>query len=109
VPVTRGPDYNQGVTWNTSKDGLKAQVAQAPGGSGTSGTSAVPFFPPMAGAGIGMGGQQQGNQERERTTWLAEDGNIWGNAPIVGPASTGRDFAEPATASRRAQSRRGTH
>jgi hypothetical protein len=38
------------------------------------------------------GGQQQGQQERERTTWLAEDEDIWGTAPTVGPASIGRDF-----------------
>ena len=42
---------------------------------------------------MGMG-QQQGNQERERTTWLAEDEDIWGTAPTVGPASIGRGFAE---------------
>ena len=50
---------------------------------------------PADGRGMGMGGQQQGGgQERERTTWLAEDEDIWGTAPTVGPASIGRDFAD---------------
>jgi hypothetical protein len=96
--------------------GGTAQVAQAPAGTGT---SAVPFYPPMAGGGMGMGGQQ-GQQERERTTWLAEDEDIWGTAPTVGPASIGQDladldedidsyddFAEPAAGSRRTQFRQG--
>jgi hypothetical protein len=55
-----------------------------------SGSSAVPFFPPMAGSGgMGMGNQQQ---ERERTTWLAEEEDVWGTEPQVGPAVLGRDF-----------------
>ena len=36
------------------------------------------------------GGQQQ--QERERSTWLAEDEGVWGTDPEVGPAVIGRDF-----------------
>ena len=36
-------------------------------------------------------GQQQ-NQERERTTWLAEDEDVWGTDPQIGPAVLGRDF-----------------
>lgn len=56
------------------------------------GTSAVPFFPPMAGAGgMGGGGQQQ---ERERSTWLAEDEDVWGTDPQIGPAVLGRDFLD---------------
>ena len=63
----------------------------APGTATTSdGTSAVPFFPPMAGG--GMGGAQQGLQERERTTWLAEDEDVWGTEPTVGPGVLGRDL-----------------
>jgi hypothetical protein len=102
----------------TGPPGGTAQVAQAPAGTGT---SAVPFYPPMAGAGMGMGGGQQGAQERERTTWLAEDEDVWGTAPTVGPASIGRDFAdmdddtdsyddfaEPTARPRRAQFRQGT-
>ena len=37
-----------------------------------------------------MGGQQ--NQERERTTWLAEDEDVWGTDPQIGPSVLGRDF-----------------
>ena len=40
---------------------------------------------------MGAGGQQQ-QQERERTTWLAEDEDVWGTDPTVGPAVIGRDF-----------------
>ncbi len=58
------------------------------------GSSAVPFFPPMAGAG-GMGGAgQQQQQERERSTWLAEDEDVWGTDPQLGPAVLGRDFLD---------------
>jgi hypothetical protein len=93
-------------------------TAQTPAGTGS---SAVPFYPPMAGSGSGMGGQQ-GQQERERTTWLAEDEDVWGTDPAVGPSSIGRDFAdldedtdsyddlaEPTTASRRTQYRQGAY
>lgn len=60
----------------------------ASGGAGT-GTSAVPFFPPMAGMGMGMGQQPQ---ERERTTWLAEDEEVWGTDPQeAGPSVIGRE------------------
>jgi hypothetical protein len=59
------------------------------------GSSAVPFFPPMAGGGMGMGGGgQQGVQERERTTWLSEDEDVWGTEPSVGPGVLGRDFMD---------------
>jgi len=63
----------------------------ATAGTAAGGGSAVPFFPPMAGGMGGMGGQQQG-QERERTTWLAEDEDVWGTDPQIGPAVLGRDF-----------------
>ncbi len=76
------------------------------------GSNAVPFFPPMAGqGGAGAAGQQQ---ERERSTWLSEDEEVWGTEPEVGPQVLGRDllddddeaddyedFAEPAVAWRR--------
>jgi hypothetical protein len=47
----------------------------------------------MAGGG-GMMGSQAGNQEqeRERSTWLAEDEDVWGTDPDVGPHVIGRDF-----------------
>jgi len=66
-----------------------------PGTQGTgNGTSAVPFFPPMAGG--GMAGGQQGLQERERTTWLAEDEDVWGTEPSVGSGVLGRDLVDAA-------------
>jgi hypothetical protein len=59
--------------------------------SGT-GEGELPMYSPMAGGG-GMMGSQTGNQERERTTWLSEDEDIWGTEPDVGPHVIGRDFA----------------
>ncbi|MCX4745831.1 hypothetical protein OG455_09890 [Kitasatospora sp. NBC_01287] len=57
--------------------GEAAEEAQMMGRSvSTTGGSGMPMMP---GAGMGgMGGQQQGNQERQRTTWLAEDEEVWG-------------------------------
>jgi hypothetical protein len=61
--------------------------------SAASGESAFPMYSPMAGGG-GMMGSQAGNQEqeRERSTWLAEDEDVWGTDPDVGPHVIGRDF-----------------
>ncbi|MFF9479067.1 hypothetical protein [Streptomyces sp. NPDC014733] len=50
--------------------------------------SGVPLFPPMAN-GMG-GGKGQENQERERTTWLAEDASVWGTDPELAPTVLGR-------------------
>jgi hypothetical protein len=98
--------------------GTGVEVGQAAAGEGS---GAVPFYPPMAGGMGGMAGQQ-GMQERERTTWLAEDEDVWGTAPSVGPASIGRDvigdddeldgyddYTEPGSGPRRAPSRAGVH
>ncbi len=63
-----------------------------PAQSAQGGSGAVPFYPPMAGMGMGMQGGQQGNQERERTTWLSEDEDVWGTRPNVGRGTIGRDF-----------------
>ncbi|MGW6913471.1 hypothetical protein ACWGB8_06570 [Kitasatospora sp. NPDC054939] len=43
----------------------------------TTGGTGAPMMPPM-GAGAGMGGAGQGEKERQRTTWLAEDEEVWG-------------------------------
>jgi hypothetical protein len=48
----------------------------------------------MAGGGGGMAGGQQGLQERERTTWLAEDEDVWGTEPTAGPGVLGRDLMD---------------
>jgi hypothetical protein len=87
--------------------------------AGTPGGDAFPLYSPMAGQ--GMTGQQLGqDQERERTTWLTEDEDVWGTEPAVGPQVIGRSpmpdeepedydvFAERAeqqAAARRAQAR----
>ncbi len=39
-----------------------------------------------------MGGAGQQQQERERTTWLSEDEDVWGTDPQIGPAVLGRDL-----------------
>jgi hypothetical protein len=97
-----------------------AQAAQETGTS-SSGLGGVPFYPPMYGGGMGMGGGMgTGGQERERTTWLAEDEEVWGTDPAVGVGVLGRDviddeeedtFGEPAeergARTRSGQSRRG--
>jgi hypothetical protein len=33
-------------------------------------------------------------QERERTTWLSEDEDVWGTDPAVGPGVIGRDVVD---------------
>ena len=66
----------------------QADGSSSAAGSRAMGPSGIPFFPPMAGmGGMGMGGHPQ---ERERTTWLAEDEKVWGTNPDVGPAVIGR-------------------
>lgn len=50
----------------------------------------MPFAPPMAG---GMGPQQNQSTEsgdRERTTWLAEDEDVWGTDEGGAPQALGR-------------------
>jgi hypothetical protein len=68
-----------------------ATTETSAGGAG----DAFPMYSPMAGGGGMMGGagQMMGNQERERSTWLAEDEEIWGTDPSVGPQVIGRNFA----------------
>ncbi|MFE6745473.1 hypothetical protein ACFVGM_06425 [Kitasatospora purpeofusca] len=41
----------------------------------TTGGSGMPMMPPGAGAGAGAGGNEK---DRQRTTWLAEDEEVWG-------------------------------
>lgn len=59
-----------------------------------SAASELPLYPPMAGMGMGgMGMGQTGmGQERERTTWLSEDEDVWGAQPEDRPPQVlGRD------------------
>ena len=53
-------------------------------------------MPPMMGGMGGMGNPGgQSEKERERTTWLAEDEEVWGTDPDCAPAVVGReDIAE---------------
>ena len=62
--------------------------APATDGSLAGGLGGFPFMPPMGGMGAGAGQQEK---ERERTTWLAEDEDVWGTDPDVAPAVVGRD------------------
>ena len=51
-------------------------AAMGPGGAtgAMGGMGGMPYMPPMTGA----GGQRQTDGERERTTWLLEDDEVWG-------------------------------
>jgi hypothetical protein len=48
----------------------------------------------MGGMGMGTGGPGTGGQERERSTWLAEDEAVWGTDPGVGRGVLGRPVGE---------------
>lgn len=69
----------------SSTGGLSNSTAATAGAAGTSGYP--PMMPPMMPPGA-MGNQ---DKERERTTWLAEDEDVWGTDPDVSPAVIGRD------------------
>jgi hypothetical protein len=112
--AVNGPAGLSGGAAAAAPGQLASPQTAAGGGAG-----GVPFFPPMAGGGgMGANGGQGQPQERERTTWLAEDEDIWGTDPEVTPQVLGRDFAddedeldayeeyaEPETESRRSPSR----
>ncbi|HEY1702843.1 MAG TPA: hypothetical protein VGG75_24315 [Trebonia sp.] len=72
--------------------GAAGAAGSAASGGSSSGTSAVPFYPPMAGGMGGMGGMGMQQEERERSTWLAEDEDVWGTDPDIGPSVLGRDL-----------------
>jgi hypothetical protein len=55
--------------------GAVGRLAGTTGAAGAAGGMGMPYMPPMAGAGAG---QRQGGGERERTTWLLEDDDVWG-------------------------------
>lgn len=98
-----GTGVSGGRTWSGGAGldgGAGADAAGAPGSTGApghpatssaggSGNGGVPLFPPMAGGGAGAGGGDQ-NKERERSTWLAEDEEVWGTDPDLAPAVLGR-------------------
>ncbi|PTA45179.1 hypothetical protein C8054_16370 [Micromonospora sp. RP3T] len=65
-------------------------------GAGMGGMGGMPFMPPMGGG----GGGNQNEKERERSTWLAEEEEVWGTDPDVTVAVIGREELEPEPASR---------
>ncbi|PZG14114.1 hypothetical protein C1I95_22400, partial [Micromonospora craterilacus] len=75
--------------------------AQAAGGHNTGGlpgamgTGGMPFMPPMGG--MGSPGGRDSEKERERTTWLAEEEDVWGTEPDVTAAVIGREDYQPET------------
>ena len=64
-----------------------------PTGGSTAGGSGMPMMPPMmGGAGAGAGAGTGGNQDRERSTWLTEDGGAWfQDESEVAPPVLGRE------------------
>jgi hypothetical protein len=65
-----------------------AAAARALAGPAGAAGGGVPIYPPMAG-GMGAGAGER-RQERERTTWLAEDSAVWGTDPTAAPGVIGR-------------------
>ncbi|MEV6810733.1 hypothetical protein [Micromonospora sp. NPDC051296] len=63
-----------------------------PGGMG--GMGGMPFMP-MGGGGMGNPGGRENEKERERTTWLAEEQDVWGTEPDVTAAVIGREDYQP--------------
>ncbi|MGW1561928.1 AAWKG family protein [Streptomyces sp. NPDC002144] len=54
-------------------------------------SSSQPFMPPMGGMPGSQGpGQQTESSDRERTTWLAEDEDVWGTEESGTPQALGR-------------------
>lgn len=56
-------------------------------------SSSTPFMPPMSGGpmgGGGPGGQETQSGDRERTTWLAEEEDVWGTDEGGAPQALGR-------------------
>ncbi len=56
--------------------------------SGPAGGGGMPMMPPMMGGMGGAGGNDQ--KERERTTWLSEDEEVWGTNETAGMSVVGR-------------------
>jgi hypothetical protein len=100
APLGGGGDSRAGTMFgglgpgDTALGGLSgapaaAGLAGSPGAAGGMG-GMPPMMPPMG----GMGGNDQ-DKERERTTWLAEEEEVWGTDPDVAPSVIGRDDTAP--------------
>ncbi|MGW1835230.1 WXG100 family type VII secretion target [Streptomyces sp. NPDC002067] len=81
-----GTSGTSGTSGSNGTGGVRGPISTS--SSGGKNGSGVPLFPPMAN-GMG-GGKGQENQERERTTWLAEDAAVWGTDPELAPTVLGR-------------------
>jgi hypothetical protein len=97
--IGQGAATGQGVSTGRFVDPATAEAAAAAAGGtgGGAGAGAVPFYPPMMG-GMGGGGMPQSQQERERSTWLAEDEDVWGTDEHDPPTGIGRENLAPAAA-----------
>ncbi|MEU5941328.1 hypothetical protein ABZ807_19560 [Micromonospora sp. NPDC047548] len=94
-----GPGFDGGNSFGSTpyqspsdvNSSLATSMFPTAGGQGTPGTngmnSGMPFMPPMGGM-----GQPNANQDkdRERSTWLVEDEDVWGTDPTCAPAVIGR-------------------
>ena len=109
----------QGLTSGVQAQPVSSGTTVA-GQTGTSSEGEFPFYSPMGMGGMGggmggMGGGMGGNQERERSTWLAEDEDVWGTEPGVGVGvlrpdtldePDTEDYPEPPEPTRRPRERR---
>ncbi|HEY5837235.1 DUF3659 domain-containing protein [Streptomyces sp.] len=72
------PSGNQAVVRQVRAEGEKQAIAAAEAAQQQAGTAMQPpMMPPMGGAGMPPGGGA-GGKDRQRTTWLAEDEEVWG-------------------------------
>ncbi|MEU5640022.1 AAWKG family protein [Streptomyces milbemycinicus] len=77
-------------TPQTSRGGYQDEETIPVAGRGTATTSGgMPFMPPMGGAG-GPGQQQTQSGDRERSSWVEEDDDVWGTDEGGAPAVIGR-------------------
>ncbi|TBL34420.1 hypothetical protein EYA84_15545 [Verrucosispora sp. SN26_14.1] len=71
-----------------------AAGAAGAGIPGMGGMGGFPMMPPMGG--MGQGGGRDTDKDRERSTWLAEEEEVWGTDPDCAPAVIGRDDLDEA-------------
>ncbi|MFF0717361.1 hypothetical protein [Micromonospora sp. NPDC003816] len=71
-----------------------AAGATGVGTPGMGGMGGFPMMPPMGG--MGQGGGRDTDKDRERSTWLAEEEEVWGTDPDCAPAVIGRDDLDEA-------------
>ncbi|WP_406207953.1 hypothetical protein OH807_35830 [Kitasatospora sp. NBC_01560] len=69
--ATRGAAQRAAAATAAEEAELMGRQVSTTGGAGS------PMMPPMGGAGAGAAGGQ-GEKDRQRTTWLAEDEEVWG-------------------------------